>query len=169
MYNLNKFSALSVINIVACILGIWIFLKDIYTAYTHGRNIVKAKKDMGLGIFWGISVIFWCALLWFDMRLYLIYKNNNIINNIFTSIFGIEISISNIIRSLRSLEIRENGIYKSGYFYKWDKIKSYNWTSPNTIEFKISTFFKVNSRFEFTIDEETKPKVDEVIQRNIAL
>ncbi|MCI1586234.1 DUF5673 domain-containing protein [Clostridium beijerinckii] len=165
---MNKFSVFSFINIVMIILGIWIFLKDIYTSYIHGRNIVKAKKDTGTIIFWGISLIFWCILSWVNIKLYLSYRNN-IINNIFTSILGIEISISNIIPSLRSLGIRENGVYKSGYFYKWSKIKSYNWTSPNTIEFKVSTFLKINSSFEFTIDEETKPKVDEVIQRNIAL
>jgi hypothetical protein len=118
-----------------------ILLKDLYTLCIHGRSILKVEKGIGLAIFWLVLIIVWCLLLWQNVKFYVRHGNNGIINNIVTNIFWIEFSISNIIKSLRSSEIRENGIYKSGYFYKWSKIKSYNWTTSNTIEFKVSSFF----------------------------
>ena len=84
-------------------------------------------------------------------------------------IFWVELSISYIIKALTSSEIRENGIYKSGYFYKWSKIQSYNWVLPNTIQFKVNTFFKTTRSLELIINEEFKLKVDEVIQRKLPL
>ena len=144
-------------------------LKDLYTSYNHGKNIIKIKESRGLTIFWLAILIFWCLSSWFDIRLYIQYEKNSGINNIFINIFWMEFSISNIIKALRSSEIRENGIYKSGYFYKWSKIQNYRWVLPNTIEFKVNTFLKTNSTLEFTINEEYKLKVDEVIQRNLVL
>ncbi len=144
-------------------------LKDLYTSYTHGRNIVKVNKGIGLAILWGGLLIVWCMLSWKDAKLYVRYENDNIIESVFTNIFWIEFSISNIIKALKSSGIRENGIYISGDFYKWPKVKSYNWIAPNIIEFKVKAFFKSNSSLELTINEEVKAEVEEVIQRNIAL
>jgi len=171
---LNKFSAFVILNILLIIIGTGLLLKDLYTSYNHGKIIIKVKESKGLTIFWLVSLIFWCLLSWSDIKLYIHYEknsiiNNTIFNNIIINIFWIEFSISNILKSLRSSEIRENGIYKSGYFYKWSKIRSYSWVLPNTIEFKVNTVFKTNSTLEFTINEEFKLKVDEVIQRNLAL
>ncbi|NRT73193.1 DUF5673 domain-containing protein [Clostridium beijerinckii] len=166
---MSEFYGFSILGIVLFILGTEMLLKDLYTFYIHGKSILKVEKGIGLAIFWLGSIIVWCLLLWQDVKFYVRHGNNGIINNIVTNIFWIEFSISNIIKSLRSSEIRENGIYKSGDFYKWSKIKSYNWTTSNTIEFKVSSFFKSNSSLKFTINEEYKAKVEEVIQRNIAL
>ncbi len=166
---MSGFYGFSILGIVFFIITTGILLKDLYTFYIHGRSILKVEKGIGLVIFWMVLIIVWCLLLWQNVKFYVRHENNGIINNIVTNIFWIEFSISNIIKSLRSLEIRENGIYKSGYFYKWSKIRSYNWTTPNTIEFKVSSFLKINSSIEFTINEEYKAKVEEVIQRNIAL
>nr|WP_275299001.1 DUF5673 domain-containing protein [Clostridium sp. YIM B02500] len=166
---MSKFYGFSILSILLFIIGTWMLLKDLYTSYTHGRNIVKVNKGIGLAILWVVLLIVWCLLSLKDAELYVRYENDNIIESVFTNIFWIEFSISNIIKSLRSSEIRENGIYKSGYFYKWSKIRSYNWTTPNTIEFKVSSFLKINSSLEFTINEEYKAKVEEVIQKNIAL
>ena len=166
---MSEFYGFSIFAIVLFILGTRMLLKDLYTLCIHGRNILKVEKGIGLAIFWLGSIIVWCLLLWQEVKFYVRHENNGIINNIVTNIFWIEFSISNIIKSLRSSEIRENGIYKSGYFYKWSKIKSYNWTTPNTIEFKVRSFFKSNSSLKFTINEEYKAKVEEVIQKNIAL
>ncbi|GEP64830.1 hypothetical protein CBE01nite_25980 [Clostridium beijerinckii] len=166
---MSEFYGFSIFAIVLFILGTRMLLKDLYTSCIHGRSILKVEKGIGLAIFWLGSIIVWCLLLRQSVKLYVRHENNGIINNIVTNIFWIEFSISNIIKSLRSLEIRENGIYKSGYFYKWSKIRSYNWTTPNTIEFKVSSFLKINSSIEFTINEEYKAKVEEVIQKSIAL
>ncbi|BCZ47271.1 hypothetical protein psyc5s11_33380 [Clostridium gelidum] len=166
---MNKFSVFAILNILLIIIGTGLLLKDLYTLYNNGKIIIKVKGSKGLTIFWLVSLIFWCLLSWSYIKLYIHYEENSIINNIIINIFWIELSISNILRSLRSSEIRENGIYKSGYFYKWSKIRSYSWVLPNTIEFKVNTVFKTNSTLEFTINEEFKLKVDEVIQRNLAL
>lgn len=96
---------------------------------------MKSNKKGSISIIWVGALIFWCLLLWFDIRLYSSYKQDSVITNIFTSIFWIDISISNLIKSYISSQIRENGIYKSGYFYKWAKIHSYTWVLQNTIQF----------------------------------
>lgn len=140
----------------------------IYILYSR-KSILKVEKGIGLAIFWLGSIIVWCLLLRQSVKLYVRHENNGIINNIVTNIFWIEFSVSNIIKSLRSSEIRENGIYILGDFYKWSKVKSYNWISPNIIEFKVKAFFKSNSSLELTINEEVKGEVEEVIQKNIEL
>nr|WP_275297120.1 DUF5673 domain-containing protein [Clostridium sp. YIM B02569] len=166
---MSKFYGFSILSILLFIIGTWMLLKDLYTSYTHGRNIVKVNKGIGLAILWGGLLIVWCMLSWKDAKLYVRYENDNIIESVFTNIFWIEFSISNIIKALKSSGIRENGIYISGDFYKWPKVKSYNWIAPNIIEFKVKAFFKSNSSLELTINEEVKAEVEEVIQRNIAL
>ncbi|WP_242958808.1 DUF5673 domain-containing protein [Clostridium beijerinckii] len=169
MYHLSKFYVFSILSILLFVTGTWMLLKDLYTSYTHGRNIVKVNKGIGLAILWMVLLIFWCLLSWKDAKLYVRYENDNIIESVLTNIFWIEFSISNIIKALKSSGIRENGIYISGDFYKWPKVKSYNWIAPNKIEFKVKTFFKSNSNLELTINEEVKAEVEEVIQRNITL
>lgn len=166
---MSEFYGFSIFAIVLFILGTRMLLKDLYTSCIHGRSILKVEKGIGLAIFWLGSIIVWCLLLRQSVKLYVRHENNGIINNIVTNIFWIEFSVSNIIKSLRSSEIRENGIYILGDFYKWSKVKSYNWISPNIIEFKVKAFFKSNSSLELTINEEVKGEVEEVIQKNIEL
>jgi len=86
-------------------------------------------------------------------------------NSILLAILWIEISISKMIRYLHSSQIRENGIYGYGHFYKWSKVQSYSWILPTTIQFEVNTFFKTNDSFEFTIKEELKSKVNETVQK----
>jgi hypothetical protein len=162
---LNKFPG----SAIFIIIGTSLLLKDLYTSYNHGRNIMKVKRSKGSIIFYLGLLILFCLLLGADMRLYSHYEKDSIITNISMTIFWIEFSISNMIKSLRGSQIRENGIYNYGYFYKWSKIQSYSWVLPNTIEFKVNKFFKTNSTFEFTINEEFKLKVDEVIQEKLTL
>ncbi|CUU49717.1 DUF5673 domain-containing protein [Clostridium beijerinckii] len=166
---MSKFYVFSILSILLFVTGTWMLLKDLYTLYTHGRNIVKVNKGIGLAILWMVLLIVWCLLSWKDAKLYVRYENDNIIESVLTNIFWIEFSISNVIKSLKSSGIRENGIYISGDFYKWPKVKSYNWIAPNIIEFKVKAFFKINSSLELKINEEVKAEVKEVIQRNIML
>lgn len=49
------------------------------------------------------------------MRLYSHYEKDSIIDNISMTIFWIEFSISNMIKSFRGSEIRENGICNYNY------------------------------------------------------
>lgn len=166
---MSRFSGFAILDIVLVLIGAGLLLRDLYSSYNHGKNIIKLNKSFGFTIFWVVSLIFWCFLSWFDIKLYIEHDNNRVIDNILINVFWIEFSISNIIRAVRSSEIRENGIYKSGYFYKWSKINSYQWASSDTIEFKVNTLFKNNSVIKFAINEDDKLKVDEAIQRKIVL
>jgi len=166
---MNGFSSLSLFNIMLIIIGTCFLLKDIFTVCCHGKFIIKVKDDKGSAIFFSVMLIFWCILIGVNTRLYIHYHNKSVVDIIVSNIFCMEVVILSLIRSLRSSQIRENGIYKSGHFYKWSKILSYSWLAPNTIEFKVKQFFKTTRSFEITIKEEFKLKVDEVIQRNLIL
>lgn len=129
---------------------------------------MKVKDNRVLAIIWGVFLILFSMIFWSEIRLYIHNKEDNF-NGIFIYIFWIELSISNIIKSFKGSELRENGIYNLGYFYKWDKIKSHSWVLPDTIQFKANTFFEINGRFKFDIDEELKPIVNETIKRKLGL
>lgn len=164
---MNQFSFYAIFNIILIILGTSLLLKDLYTLYHHGKLIIKVKEDKGLLIFWIVGLIIFCLIFSHNLSDYFFYGKNDKIENSLFNIFWIEYSISNIIRSLMSSAIRENGVYYFGYFYTWSKIKSHSWVSPNRIEFNVNTWFTINRSFKININEEVKFKVDEVIKRNI--
>lgn len=166
---MNQFSLFTISNTILIIIVSCLLLKNLYTVYHHGKFIVKVKENKGLTIFWMLLLAIWVIILFFNISDYIDHGEFRVNYYISQSIFWIEISILNIIRSLRSSEIRENGMYNSSNFYKWSKINSYNWVFSNTLQFKVSTFLTTNKNFEFTINEEFKLKVDEVIQRNLVL
>ena len=153
------------IIIIVDIFAFLITLIKLYRVIHHGKIIINANKNRFRAIF---SVIFgaglsigWCIIG------YLRYTQSGYIFFILLAILWTEISISNIIRDLHHSEIRENGIYGSGHFYKWSKVQSYSWILPTTIQFKVDTFFKTYYSFEFTIKEELKSKVNETVQKYV--
>lgn len=161
---MDKFSLVTIFDIILTILGIWCILDHLYKACYHGSCIMKLKKKRSLSIFWVISLIVGCKILYFYIGEYIQYGEFRVIHYILNTLFWMETSIFNIIRSIRSLEIRENGIYNSsGYFYKWNEFQGYSWLLPNKIELKL----KKNKSIEIEIKEEFKLKVDEIIQRKI--
>lgn len=163
---MDKFSLVTIIDIILTILGIWFILDHLYKAYYHGSCIMKLKKKRSLSIFWVLFLIVGCMILYLYIGGYMQHGEFKVIHYILNTLFWIEISILNIIRSIRSLEIRENGIYNSsGYFYKWSKFQSYSWLLPNKIQLKL----KNDKSIEINIKEEFKLKVDEIIQRKIAV
>ncbi|MBU3099536.1 MULTISPECIES: hypothetical protein [Clostridium] len=144
------------------IIVFFIMSRKLYIVSQHGKLIINTSKNRRWvtisAIFWTVLIIFWCILGY-------LYYMDNTYNNILLAILWIEISIYNIIRGSHSSEIRENGIYGSGKFYKWSKVKSYSWILPTTIHFEVSTFFKVDYSFEFIIKEELISKVNETVQK----
>ena len=166
---MNGFSSFSLFNIMTIIIGTYFLLNDIFKVCLHGKFIIKVKDDEWSTIFFSLILIFWCILIVVNTRLYIHHNNKTGIDIILSNIFCMELTILSLIRSLRGSQIRENGINKSGHFYKWSKILSYRWSTQNTIEFKVKQFFKTTRSFEITIKEEFKLKVDEVIQRNLIL
>jgi thiosulfate dehydrogenase [quinone] large subunit len=144
-----------------------IIIIKLYTVIHHGKLIVKTKKSRFSPIWRVVGIIFWVLLIisW-GILVYLNYQNNNYIN-ILNNIIWIEFSIFNLIGTLESSGIRENGINRSGKFYKWSKVQSYSWILPTTIQFEVNTFFKTNYSFEFTIKEELKSKVNETVQKHV--
>jgi len=152
---------------ISLLLNIFTFLmilRKLYIVSHHGKIIINANKSRFWTrfsvIFWTVLIIFWCILGYSNYM-----HSTSTYNSILLAILWIEISIFNIIRDLHSSEIRENGIYGSGHFYKWSKVQSYNWILPTTIQFEVNTFFKTNYSFEFTIKEELKSKVNETVQK----
>ncbi|MBU3072711.1 DUF5673 domain-containing protein [Clostridium estertheticum] len=152
------------ITLIMDIIAFLMMSRELYTVSQHGKLIINTNKNRIWAtiwsILWAVMIISWCILG------YLHYMDNTY-DNILMDIFWIEISIYNIIRGSHSSEIRENGIYGSGNFYKWSKVKSYSWILPTTIKFEVSTFFKTNYSFEFTINEELKAKVNETVQKYV--
>jgi hypothetical protein len=124
------------------------------------------KEKKSIPVYWVVMLIISCIILLFNVNNYIQYKEMKIINNTLINIFWMETTILNIIRSLRGLEIRENGIYNSGYLYKWTKIQSYSWIISNKIQLEVNSIFGVNS-FEINIKEEFKLKVEEIIKRKL--
>lgn len=166
---MNEFDEISIIYIVLIIFLAVFLLRDLYTVCHHGKSIVKLNKNSSSRIFWVIVLIIWVSVFLFEISSYIYYGGDRFYNHIFMSICWIEISITNIIKSLRKSEIRENGIYSSGRFYKWSKIKSYSLVLSNTIQFKANAFLKTNRSFEIIIEEELKDKVDQVIKSKLDL
>lgn len=163
---MDKFSLVTIFDITLTILGIWSILHDIYVAYHHGSCIMKLKNKSSLSIFWVLSLILGCMILYSYIDDYMQYGEFRTIHYMLSTLFWIEISISSIIRSIRMLEIRENGIYDSkGYFYKWSKFENYSWILPNKIQLKL----KNEKTIEIIIKEEFKLKLDEIIQKKIVL
>ncbi|AGF55655.1 DUF5673 domain-containing protein [Clostridium saccharoperbutylacetonicum] len=159
----------SILYIPLIIVALVFWIRDLYRVYHHGKIIIKLNKDKGSMIFWIIVLIIWVIMFLFSISSYINYGEDRFYNNIFMSIFWIELSIINIMKSLRKSEIRENGIYNYGCFFLWSKIKSYNWVLSNSIQFKVNTFLETNRSFEIIIEEEFKDKVDQVIRSKLDL
>ena len=164
---MNNFSGFAILNVILIVIGTILLIKELYILRFKGKSIMKAGKKSLLSIFWVGALIFWCLSLFYAIRLYSFYQKDSVITNILTSIFWIELSILNLIKSFISSEIRENGIYKAGCFYKWSKIKSYRWILENTIKFQVNTFLKGDINVEIEINEEFKAKADDIIQMKI--
>lgn len=166
---MNMIHGFSIIYIPLIIAGLAFLIRDLYRVYHHGKIIIKLNKDKGSMIFWLIILIIWVIMFWFSISSYINRSEDRFYNDIFMSICWIELSIVNIIKSLRKSEIRENGIYNYGRFFKWSKIKSYNWVLSNSIQFKVNAFLETNRSFEIIIKEEFKDKVDQVIRSKLDL
>lgn len=163
---MDKFSLVTIFDIILTILGIWSILDDLHKSYHHGSCIMKLKQKKRLSILGVISLILGGMILYSYIGDYMKYGEFRIIHYILNTLFWIEISISSIIKSMRSLEIRENGIYDSrGYFYKWGKFENYNWLLPDKIQFKL----KNGKAIVINIKEEFKLKLDEIIQNKITV
>jgi len=149
------------ISLILNIFAFLIILRILYIVSHHGKIIINANKSRFLAILWSVAIIFWCILGYSNYM-------HSTYNSVLLAILWIEISIFNITKCLHSSEIRENGIYDSGSFYKWSKIQSYSWILPTTIQFEVNTaFFKTNKSFDFTIKEELKSKVNETLQKYV--
>lgn len=162
---MDKFSLVTLINIILIIFFTYLIIID-YTEFYHGKCIIKSKEKIRLSNFLVGSLVIWSVVFCLHISEYIHYKEFRSINNMLLSMVGIEITISNIIKSLRSSEIREKGIYSpQGYFYKWSKLQSYRWILPNKIEIKL----KNDESIEIRIEEEFKLEIDEIMKRKLHL
>jgi thiosulfate dehydrogenase [quinone] large subunit len=150
---------------IMIIFGLIIIIKKLYTVIQHRKLIITTKQSRFSTIFFVTKIIFWVlTIIALGILVYLNYRNNKYIDILYDITF-IEFSIFHLIGTLESSGIRENGIYVDGKFYKWSEVQSYSWILPNTIQFKVNTFFSPNYNLEFTIKEELKSKVNETVQK----
>jgi len=86
-------------------------------------------------------------------------------------VFWVEFSILYIIDSIKVSQIREKGLYFPLRFYKWDKIKGYEWISPNIIVFKVETFFNKEKKCKLIVrvKEDEKLKLNQILENLIRL
>ena len=131
-------------------------IKKIIYSKPSWKTYYSCKKSR-FPIFWAVTITIWCIVGYYHYR-----KSPY---HFLLDIVWIEISIYSIINDLHSSEIRKNGFYESGKFYKWSKVQNYSWILPTTIQFEVNTFFKTNYSFKFTIKEELKSKVNETVQK----
>ena len=178
------------IVITICIIGA--IIKGLFVTFKHGKLITKVDdlNYKGFVILWIVMLLCLFYLFYRYVKFYIYFKKeygfitdtdlpimrtyktivwDEIPYNIYNSIFWIEIIFFNLFKCSIGSQIRENGIYKYGFFYRWSKIKSFIWTSPTVIQFKVKSFFIFNRKFEMPIKDDEKVKVDELLQRHLNL
>lgn len=162
------------IVITICIIGV--IIKGLFIKFKHGKLITKVddlyyKRFI---ILWIVMLILFILCLYKNIKFYIDFKEHGFaadtdLFNIYNSIFWIEIIFFNLFKCSVGSEIRENGIYKYGFFYKWSKIKSFIWISPTVIQFKVKSFFIFNIKFEMPIKDDLKIEINELLQRHLNL
>lgn len=170
---------LSKANIIIIIIVTCFLLKEIFIANYRGKHIIKPDERRNLAIAWIMFLILWSLFLISDIKNYLEYTspfygkfieyNATMYGNfILQHALWIEICILNFLGAVRYSEIREKGIYDYLHFYKWNRIQSYSWISPNTIQLKVAMFQRINHDINFTVVEKNDiSKVDEILKKYI--
>ncbi|MDT8716859.1 hypothetical protein IAI10_09330 [Clostridium sp. 19966] len=166
---MSDLSLTMVISSIIVIVVTVFLAKNVFVILFQGRLIVKTEEIQFAAIFWTIILIINVYLLYKNIVSYHQYKYEEVfITNILGNIGIIELMIISILRTIWSYEIRERGISNYGSFYKWTKVKSYEWVSKYEIQFKVKTIFNPNRIVKFRIfEDEIKAKVDEILKRNI--
>lgn len=159
---MEQFSLVTIINIILNIIAIYWLIIDLYQVYHHEKCIIKIKEKESLSVLWVILFIIACIILLFNISDYIKYKEMRIINNTLINTFWLETTMLKVITLLRGLEIRENGIYNSGYLYKWTKIQNYSLILPNKIQLEVKDIFGVHS-INIKIKEDFILSVDKII------
>jgi hypothetical protein len=170
MNSLSSFRIITfVLGVVAIIVFTYFLLKQIYVETYHGKLIFKLDKRNNLIIFWVITSLFAVFLLIITIGEYIHYKDLFYIAIILSCISLIELCILGIIVGKRYSEIRENGIYLYLGFYKWNRVREYNWILPNKIQFKVNVFLNINQKFKLAVlvEEKGNLQINEVLHRNI--
>lgn len=159
---LIKFTLILVV-IEACLL-----LIALYTLICQGKLIAKTDERRALAFFWAIILILWVFFVLDDMDGYMHHKDIYNINDILNHITWVEISILAIIVNMKLGEIRERGICRGYFFYRWDKIRDYYWLTSSIIQFKVNVFLNINWNFKLTVaGDKDEAKIDELLKKYI--
>ena len=154
---------ITIIVLISNIFTFLLILRQLYKLRYHRKIIIIANKNKNIFL-----TMFFVVIIIISISGYLDYtqKQYGYIFDVLLAILYIETIIIFLIKYLYS-EIRENGIYISGRFYKWSKFQSYSWVSPTTIQFKVNTLSTDNYNLEIIIKEELKSKVNETVQKYV--
>ncbi|MCY6485459.1 DUF5673 domain-containing protein [Clostridium aestuarii] len=154
---------ISVINILI----IYSIFKEFYIKNNRGNLVICAFNKKIYYIISVIALIISIISLITDTIIYLKGIHFITLTYIFAKhTFSIPFCILMIIQSKKGLGITEKGISFRTGFYKWDKIKSYEWSSSNIVVFKTYGLFNL-SYVELKFDTIQKQKVENLLQRYI--
>ena len=154
--------------IIMTIITIGLLFYGLFIMFQHGKLIIKAESYRIFAIILALLLLLSIQNLYDNLKTYIQFKECGIsIKSVYTSIMLIDINIVYLYHNLIGSQIRENGIYNYGYFYKWSRVKSFTWTSPTTIQFKVKSLLIFNGKFEMQIKEELKLKAEETLQKYI--
>ena len=128
---------------------------------------MKIGKKRFLTNYW-IIILALCILYFIYDFIRINYKNGSQISTLSPIIVSSILIFFKITIPEKYLEIRENGIYIFSNFYKWNKIKSYNWISKSKIQFIVTVAFRRELILEVNIKELcTEAQIDKMLHKYI--
>lgn len=155
-------------TLILAVIGACLLLIALYTLICQGKLIIKTDERRALAFIWVIILILWMSFVLNDISGYMRHKDIYNINDILNHITWVEISILSIIGNLKFGEIREGGICRSYFFYRWDKIRGYYWLTSSIIQFKVSVFLNISWNFKLTVaGDKDEAKIDELLKKYI--
>ncbi|MCY6485873.1 DUF5673 domain-containing protein [Clostridium aestuarii] len=152
---------------ILIIVEFYFVLKELNIGNYRGKFILKINSERNISIFWTVLLVLWSVFMFFRIISYISYKQIYL-KDIKVNIFWIGFSLQRIITDRNYSQIRENGISVSSGFYKWNRFKSYQWISSNTIQFKVEGIFKSFDE-EIELKNQDKEKIDEILQKHMEL
>lgn len=128
-----------------------------------GRGGIRERRTQR--IIWILFLIVYVFIFVSELRGsddYLHY----IMNGGWSSIFGILITLLEIVRGYGPTEIREKGMYFNNSFYKYKNLTGYVWSEEDVMRVYYKNIFRQDDFFDVEInDKYTALKADETLQK----
>lgn len=144
-------------------------LKDWDVGNRYGKFIIKLKTTKIYTTVFLISLLVLLGVLALGIQNYINEVYSWDITKFLDITTWILMCLLYIAKSIKYTQIRENGIYLNSGFFKWEKLLSYKWISPDEIvfEFKKKTFFTDSIDERIKVSYENKKELDDILQKYI--